>query len=185
MHNAVKRDSTGATDFSMVAVNPGRVNKRSFDEAALRRLVDIIATESGKLLEIVNFNVEGEQYVCAGHNANLYALAQILNEVSRMPSEQIAIWSREYLSVRDDQQRNETYSPHTAAIDTLIKDAIQSAHALPKPIILSRGQATIPLQGIDVPFHSAQLRSGVAAWRMFLLSRIQPEDIQPNDLLDR
>lgn len=39
----------------------------SFDEAALRRLVDIIATESGKLLEIVNFNVEGEQYVCAGH----------------------------------------------------------------------------------------------------------------------
>jgi fatty acid synthase subunit beta len=28
MHNAVKRDSTGATDFSMVAVNPGRVNKR-------------------------------------------------------------------------------------------------------------------------------------------------------------
>lgn len=102
-----------------------------------------------------------------------------------MPSEQIAIWSREYLSVRDDQQRNETYSPHTAAIDTLIKDAIQSAHALPKPIILSRGQATIPLQGIDVPFHSAQLRSGVAAWRMFLLSRIQPEDIQPNDLLDR
>lgn len=102
-----------------------------------------------------------------------------------MPTEQVAIWSRENVSVRGSQQQNETYSPQTAAINTLIKDAIQSAHALPKPIILSRGQATIPLQGIDVPFHSAQLRSGVAAWRKFLLSRIQPEDIQPNDLLDR
>lgn len=37
------------------------------DEAALRRLVDIIAAESERLLEIVNFNVEGQQYVCAGH----------------------------------------------------------------------------------------------------------------------
>jgi malonyl CoA-acyl carrier protein transacylase len=39
----------------------------AFDETALRRLVDMIADESKKLLEIVNFNVEGEQYVCAGH----------------------------------------------------------------------------------------------------------------------
>ncbi|GAM37488.1 fatty-acid synthase complex protein [Talaromyces pinophilus] len=185
MHNAVKRDSTGATDFSMVAVNPGRVNKRAFDETSLRRLVNIIAEQSEKLLEIVNFNVEGEQYVCAGHNANLYALAQILNQVSRMPTEQIALWSRESALVGGIQQPNETYSPSTAAINNLIKDAVHHAHELPKPIILSRGQATIPLQGIDVPFHSGQLRSGVAAWRKFLLSRIQPEDIEPSDLLGR
>lgn len=102
-----------------------------------------------------------------------------------MPTEQVALWSRESVLVRGSVQQNETYSPCTAAINTLIKDAIQSAHALPKPIILSRGQATIPLQGIDVPFHSAELRSGVAAWRKFLLSRIQPEDIRPDDLLDR
>ncbi|KAE8551412.1 hypothetical protein EYB25_005299 [Talaromyces marneffei] len=185
MHNAVKRDSTGVTDFSMVAVNPGRVNKRAFDEAALRRLVDIIANESERLLEIVNFNVEGEQYVCAGHNANLYALAQILNQVSRMPTEQIALWSRESVVVEGAQQQDKPYSPSTTAVNTMIYNAIHSAHKLPKPIILSRGQATIPLQGIDVPFHSAQLRSGVPAWRKFLLSRIHPEDIEPDDFLDR
>lgn len=102
-----------------------------------------------------------------------------------MPTEQIALWSRESVLAGSSQQLNETYNPCTTAINTLIKDAIHSAHALPKPIILSRGQATIPLQGIDVPFHSAQLRSGVAAWRKFLLSRIQPEDIEPDDLLGR
>jgi fatty acid synthase subunit beta len=102
-----------------------------------------------------------------------------------MPTEHIALWSRESVVVRGSQQQNEAHSSCTAAINTLIKNAVHSAHALPKPIILSRGQATIPLQGIDVPFHSAQLRSGVAAWRKFLLSRIQPEDIQPDDLLGR
>lgn len=39
----------------------------AFNEPALRRLVDMIVNESKKLLEVVNFNVEGEQYVCAGH----------------------------------------------------------------------------------------------------------------------
>lgn len=33
---------------------------------ALRKLVEMIATTTNALLEIVNFNVEGEQYVCAG-----------------------------------------------------------------------------------------------------------------------
>lgn len=33
----------------------------------LRIVVDLIHRQSGNLLEIVNFNVEAEQYVCAGH----------------------------------------------------------------------------------------------------------------------
>jgi malonyl CoA-acyl carrier protein transacylase len=37
-----------------------------FNENGLRCVVNIVATESKALLEIVNFNVEGEQYVCAG-----------------------------------------------------------------------------------------------------------------------
>jgi fatty acid synthase subunit beta len=102
-----------------------------------------------------------------------------------MPTEQLELWSREIFLVRGSQQQTKLHSPCTTTINGLIKAAVHSAHALPKPIILSRGQATIPLQGIDVPFHSAQLRSGVPAWRKFLLSRIQPEDIQPDDLLGR
>lgn len=38
-----------------------------FDDAALRIVVAHIAHASGQLMEIVNFNVEAEQYVCAGH----------------------------------------------------------------------------------------------------------------------
>ena len=38
-----------------------------FDEAALKYVVETIAEQSGLLLEIVNYNIEGQQYVCAGH----------------------------------------------------------------------------------------------------------------------
>lgn len=38
-----------------------------FDENALRAVIDQISEQSGELLEIVNFNLEDEQYVCAGH----------------------------------------------------------------------------------------------------------------------
>lgn len=93
MQMAMDRDERGETDYSMVAVNPSRVGKSksclsipatdfydssissivclqsspAFDETAVRRITHMIAAESKQLLEIVNFNVEGEQYVCAGH----------------------------------------------------------------------------------------------------------------------
>jgi hypothetical protein len=37
-----------------------------FNEQGLNVVVRIIGEESESLLEIVNYNVEGEQYVCAG-----------------------------------------------------------------------------------------------------------------------
>jgi fatty acid synthase subunit beta len=84
MQIAIERDDQGRTNFSMAAVNPIRVGECKlqttthkhgpfanllllvFKEAALRKLVEVIATTTNALLEIVNFNVEGEQYVCAG-----------------------------------------------------------------------------------------------------------------------
>ncbi|OKL55968.1 hypothetical protein UA08_08750 [Talaromyces atroroseus] len=179
MQNAVKRDERGASDFSMVAVNPGRVKKDAFNDAALRQLVDIIASESQKLLEIVNLNVEGEQYVCTGHNANLHALGEILNALSRSANNDIALWAQESALSGNEP------SPSTITINSLVKTAIHTAHALPTPITLSRGQATIPLQGIDVPFHSSHLRPGVAEWREFLLRRIRVENVRPDDLLGK
>ena len=38
-----------------------------FNEAALRQLVQLISQTSQLLLEIVNFNIQDQQYVCAGH----------------------------------------------------------------------------------------------------------------------
>lgn len=102
-----------------------------------------------------------------------------------MPSEHIALWARRRVSPDVNPSQIRGLLSAIIAIDRLVKDSVHAAHAMSKPIVLSRGQATIPLQGIDVPFHSAQLRSGVAAWRKFLLTRIQPENIQPTDLLGR
>ena len=67
--------------YGMVAVNPKRVgrcklheaatgwawaNCSVFDEAGLSRLVQRIGLASEELLEVVNYNIDGEQYVCSG-----------------------------------------------------------------------------------------------------------------------
>jgi len=45
--------------------------------------------------------------------------------------------------------------------------------------------ATVPLRGIDVPFHSSYLRAGVGPYRKFLLERIKEADIDPEKLVGR
>lgn len=65
MQVAVERDSEGRSNYSMVAVNPSRISK-TFNEQALQYVVDNIAGETKWLLEVVNYNVTNQQYVCAG-----------------------------------------------------------------------------------------------------------------------
>lgn len=65
MQVAVERDSEGRSSYSMVAVNPSRISK-TFNEQALQYVVDNIAEETKWLLEVVNYNVANQQYVCAG-----------------------------------------------------------------------------------------------------------------------
>lgn len=65
MQRAVERDSQNRSNYAMCAVNPGRVSK-TFNDAALREVVDDIARRTGCLLEIVNFNVE----VCVQSSIN-------------------------------------------------------------------------------------------------------------------
>ena len=83
MQFAMEKDSSGQTEFSMVAVNPSRVERGTwacfpdqaemlkislgFDQASLKMLVHDIASKTELLLEVVNYNVEQQQYVCAGH----------------------------------------------------------------------------------------------------------------------
>lgn len=58
-----------------------------------------------------------------------------------------------------------TPSQFEAVIDSLLTDA----RILPRPIQLQRGTATVPLEGIDVPFHSSHLRNTVDRFRLCLL----------------
>ena len=50
--------------------------------------------------------------------------------------------------------------------------------------VQKRGVASIPLPGIDVPFHSKFLRSGVSTFRNILRSLMDVENIKVNRLLD-
>lgn len=66
-----------------------------------------------------------------------------------------------------------------------ITSCVNQVRQLPKPIQLERGAATIPLQGIDVPFHSSHLRAGVHSYRKFLQKRIHENNIQPDKLVGK
>jgi fatty acid synthase subunit beta len=67
----------------------------------------------------------------------------------------------------------------------IINECVKQAEAKPKPLVLERGFATIPLKGIDVPFHSTFLRSGVKPFRSFLLKKINKTTIDPSKLVGK
>lgn len=50
---------------------------------------------------------------------------------------------------------------------------------------LSRAVATTPLTGIDIPFHSSFMKGGIPAFRRFLYSHIQTNDVDPAKLINR
>lgn len=62
---------------------------------------------------------------------------------------------------------------------------VLAAHRLSIPIELKRGAATIPLSGIDVPFHSTYLRGGIDTYRQFLKEKIVEQNIDPDQLIGK
>jgi len=67
----------------------------------------------------------------------------------------------------------------------LIRACATETRSKPVPIELKRGVAAIPLHGIDVPFHSTFLRSGVRPFRAILNNFIKKEDVDPRMLIGR
>ncbi|KAH8723176.1 fatty acid synthase beta subunit dehydratase [Phaeosphaeriaceae sp. PMI808] len=165
MQYAVKRDESGRSDFAMVAVNPSRVP--NFDGATLNVFVKEIATATSSMIEVVNYNVEGQQYICAGELRALKCLGDILD---RAHSER-SIHLRALTQQQDSQ-------PLRQIIDTAL-----SRQSSLSP--LQRGKATIPLPGIDVPFHSSYLRAGVAPFRHHLSRFIRRKAVDVEKLRGR
>ncbi|KAE8395550.1 acyl transferase domain-containing protein [Aspergillus alliaceus] len=156
MQASVTRDGEEGATYGMVAANPKRVGK-FFDHTLLSTLVRMIAAESRELLEIVNFNVDGEQYVCSGTTTNLYILGKLMDHISQCRSGPKQV------------QMTDSTDASTPELQTVMRDLIDHAKNLPRPIVLQRGTATVPLEGIDVPFHSSHLRSTVEMFRQCLL----------------
>jgi len=172
MQVAVERDETGRSNYSMCAVNPSRISK-TFNEQALQYVVENIAEETTWLLEIVNYNVANMQYVCAG---DLRALDCLTGVTNFLKAQKVDINSLiETLSLDDVKAR----------LVEIIRECAKQTGAKSKPIELERGFATIPLKGIDVPFHSTFLRSGVKPFRSFLLKKINKTTIDPSKLIGK
>jgi fatty acid synthase subunit beta len=138
MQAAIDRKVDGTSDYAMVAVNPVRVSKK-FTSMMLQQTVELIDSPD-ELLQIVNYNVEPIQYVCAGHVRALTVLRLVLDEV--------------------------------AATGCDVNSAVEKHKISAKftSIAALKGKATIPIPGIDVPFHSRNLRGGVDAFREVLES---------------
>ncbi|KAL2196888.1 acyl transferase domain-containing protein [Corynascus similis CBS 632.67] len=172
MQVAVERDESGRSNYSMCAVNPSRINK-TFNEEALRFVVSNVAETTGWLLEIVNYNIANMQYVCAGDLRALDTLTGVTNYLKAMKI--------------DIEQMRKEFQPEMVKekLVEIIRACAQETEAKPKPLELQRGFATIPLRGIDVPFHSTFLRSGVKPFRSFLLKKINKTTIDPNKLIGK
>ncbi|KAK5661256.1 hypothetical protein OQA88_11150 [Cercophora sp. LCS_1] len=172
MQVAVERDASGRSNYSMCAVNPSRISK-TFNEEALRFVVNSVAETTGWLLEIVNYNIANMQYVCAGDLRALDTLTGVTNYLKAM-------------KIDIEQMRSE-YSAETVKekLVEIIKGCAADTEAKPTPLELQRGFATIPLRGIDVPFHSTFLRSGVKPFRSFLLKKINKTTIDPAKLIGK
>ncbi|MGO1465040.1 MAG: acyltransferase domain-containing protein, partial [Candidatus Corynebacterium faecigallinarum] len=73
MHHLIPRDEQGRSDYRMGALRP---NQFGVDDEHVVEYVNSIAEASGEFLEIVNFNLAGEQYSVAGTVAGLAALEE-------------------------------------------------------------------------------------------------------------
>ena len=172
MQVAVERDEQGRSNYSMCAVNPSRISK-TFNEQALQYVVENVAGTTGWLLEIVNYNVANMQYVCAG---DLRAIDCITNVLNVLKMQKIDIQELMQTMSLDDVKGH---------LVEIINECKKKTDAKPQPIELERGFAVIPLKGIDVPFHSTFLRSGVKPFRSFLLKKIHKTSIDPAKLVGK
>ncbi|KAJ3326414.1 3-oxoacyl-[acyl-carrier-protein] synthase [Blyttiomyces sp. JEL0837] len=163
MQVAVPRDSAGRSDYGMCAVNPIRVSN-TFGEQPLRFVVNAIGRRSKNLIEIVNFNVENFQYVVAGELVNLDVLRLVLNKIKALNLNFV------------DLIKTRTLAEIEETLDGIVDEALVAVREKKKTagiITPERGIATIPLAGIDVPFHSSFLLNGVTPFREILRKKLQ------------
>ncbi|KAH9963077.1 hypothetical protein BGW80DRAFT_1475673, partial [Lactifluus volemus] len=154
---AVERDEPSRSNYAMFS--------QTFDDATLREVVDTISN----FRDCISTSRCGQQYVCAGEFVALQTLTNVLN----------------YLKVQKVDITKLTEKFGLAKVKDMLKDIVNNCYdyALEKQktegyIVLERDLATIPLAGIDVPFHSRYLWSGVIPFRANLSKKI------PSTLLD-
>ncbi|ORX73828.1 hypothetical protein DL89DRAFT_231449 [Linderina pennispora] len=149
LHMSVDRDINGCSEYAMVSVSPQRAGKL-FGISNLLRLVDLICERKQQLLEVINYNVRGQQYIVTGHIESLTAMCRIID---RLSAESITL-----AEIEEGEEITKTI------------DGILNEH--PHTRVLQTGNATIAIPGIDAPSHSSQLAASISTFRRVLDSRI-------------
>ncbi|MDK8327310.1 MAG: DUF1729 domain-containing protein [Gardnerella vaginalis] len=73
MHHLIERDEQGRSNYRMGALRP---NQFGVDDDGVNAYVEGISKQTGEFLQIVNYNLAGQQYAIAGTIKGLKALAQ-------------------------------------------------------------------------------------------------------------
>ncbi|RLL99566.1 hypothetical protein CFD26_107307 [Aspergillus turcosus] len=161
MQLAVQRDSAGRSAFAMCALNPSRLSP-ALNADQVDRIVKTVSEMTGLLIEIVNYNIHGQQYVCAGDVRALLCLTRLLDS------------------------QHEFHLDNSSSVGEALAQILPSIPQTPLSAEdLPRGSATTPLAGIDVPFHSSFMKDGIPAFRQFLYAYIQCQHVDPQRLIKR
>lgn len=67
----------------------------------------------------------------------------------------------------------------------MVKRQMPASQSVSHDKPLERGKATIPLNGIDIPFHSKMLRAEIQNYREYLSTKITANDVEPDEFVDR
>ncbi len=172
MQVAVPRDSQGRSNYGMCAVNPSRISS-TFRDDALRFVVSHIAQQTGWLLEIVNYNIQDQQYVTAGDLRALDTLTNVLNLFKVQKIDIVKL--QEIMSIEKVKEH----------LNEIVSEVSKQSEEKEQPIDLQRGFAVIPLKGISVPFHSSYLRSGVKPFQNFLVKKVPKTAVKPANLIGK
>lgn len=160
MNSAVTRNAQGRSQFGMVAINPSRID-RHIDTSIMRHITGKVSAATGELLEVVNYNIETQQYVATGSLKALACLSAVTDQLA----------SKAPTLAYDN-------STLDASLDTIVANAAAWVTTQPSSMKLKRGVATVPLEGVDVPFHSTFLLPSMPAFRHVLETYISSVDAQ-------
>jgi fatty acid synthase subunit beta len=126
-------------------------------------VIDHIRTKLGFLIQMVNLNVSGRQYVCAGDRRSLEVLQKVTDRLHAEPR-------------------------LLESLDAVMLVASAECEVVGQAVmtkVLLRGRATVPLNGIDVPFHSQLLASMKGLFRSTLEDGIDKSAVRADDLKGR
>ncbi|KAJ1665555.1 fatty acid synthase alpha subunit Lsd1 [Coemansia sp. RSA 1646] len=160
MQSVVTRDESGFSEYGMVSVDPSRV-ETGFDEDKLRLVIDAICKDNADLLEIANHNVQDQQYVVSGTRFQLATMRMVLDTLASSP---VSLAAEAIQQAVSRVLQSTEYATLSAIADRFDSKML-------------RGRATVPLDGIDVPFHSSKLLPCVAPLRRMLEKHIYPANV--------